>query len=175
MHALPQTELFYEAVREKIAGTPYIVTPTPQGFDLALDLVNAKWFGAFNMAGLTSSYVHHVTVVPNGTYQILDDKVTFTWSAGVPTAFRHERFQGRIHEVSFEKSWGITESGEFGKITDYTFRTQEGRQVIRTAANSLGLKEKMPAAMVIGLTFAIIGDLGAVLAMVILGVGLLAS
>lgn len=175
MTAFPQTELFYKAVRQKMAGTPYVVTPTPQGFDLALDLVNAKWFGVFNRAGLTSSFVHHVTVAPNGTYRILDDKVTFQWSAGVPTGFRYERFQGRIHEVSFEKSWGITESGDVGQITDYTFNSQEGRQVIRDATKSIGLQERMPAAMIIGLVFAIIGGLGTLAALAVLAISLLAT
>jgi hypothetical protein len=173
--ALPQTAQFYEAVRQELDGTPYILTPTPQGFDLALDLENAQWFGVFNKAGLRSSYVHHVTVAPDGTYRILDDKITFQWRAGVPTGFRYERAQGRLTEVSFKKSWGITERGEFGQITDYRFNSAEGHRLIRTAANSLGLKEKMPAAMVIGLIFGIIGGLGAVLVLVVLGIGLLAS
>lgn len=175
MTALPQTQQLHEAVRQATIGTPYVVTPTPQGLDLALDLVNAKWYGLFNKAGLTSSYVHRVTVAANGTYRILDEKVTFTRSAGVPTGFRYARMRGRIHEVSFEKSWGITESGELGQITDYTFNSEDGRRIIRNAAQSLGLREKMPAAMIVGLVFALIAGLGALLTLFILGVSLLAD
>lgn len=161
-------------VRQKLAGTPHVATPTPKGFDLGLDLMNAKWFGLFKKVGLTSSYVHHVKISPNGRYQILDDKVTFRWSAGGPTEFRYERIVGRRIEVSFQKSWGITQSGEFGQITDYSFNSEERRGAIRAAADSLGLREQMPAPMVIALVFAVIGGLGAVLTLVVLWIGFLA-
>ncbi|TQL66222.1 hypothetical protein FB381_0071 [Nocardioides albertanoniae] len=171
----PAAYPLYDRAKRATEGSPYTVTPTSRGFDVSLDLVNAKWYGLFNKSGVTASFVHHVSADANGTYRILDDKVTFTWSAGIPTQFRYTRVQGRIYSVGFEKSWGITEGGDLGQITDYKFSSEEGRAFIKVAAKALGMREKMPAAAVIALGFALLGGLGAMLTLIVLGVRLLAS
>jgi hypothetical protein len=51
---------FFEDVKAAAEGTPYTVTETEDGFDVALDIVDAQWFGLFNKAGLKRLYIRHV-------------------------------------------------------------------------------------------------------------------
>ena len=62
-----------ERVRAAAEGTPYAVTQTPGGFDVALDIVDAQWFGLFNKAGLRKAYIHHVKVKDDGAFTITDE------------------------------------------------------------------------------------------------------
>lgn len=158
-----------EAVRRSTAGTPYVVTETPSGFDVALDIVDAQWFGLYSAEGLTKVFVHHVAVPGDGTYAVTDDAFTLEWEAGVPTLSASvERTRGHVKEVGFEKVWAFDRSGRFGKVVDVRFDSERGRRLIRDAAKDVGLDRERGNAERIGLVVAVIGALGALLTVVLL-------
>lgn len=57
-------ELF-GAVRSRAQGTPYVVEPTADGFDVRLALEDARWFGTSREGRLTQASIHHVRVAQN--------------------------------------------------------------------------------------------------------------
>lgn len=165
-------------VRRRLQDTPYAVTPTDEGFDVGLDIVDARWYALAYKEGLKRTFVHHVALDPEaGTLQITDDARTVAWKAGadneggVPRPVLGgsvERAQGRIGERSFKKVWAVDESGDFARVVDYTFDSSEGRRPIRAAAQEQGWREQAGAAQKIALVVALGGVVLAVVVVVLL-------
>ena len=167
---LAQKDDFAAAVKELAKGSPYVVKPTKRGFDVTLDIVNAKWFDLYHLNGLSRVFTHHVTVSADGTYSVTDDMRNLEWQAGLPELSASvERTRGRTWERSAEKIWALGTDLQYGKVVDYTFNSEEGRGLITTAAEQVGLKQKRGTEERIGLLFAAIGAAGAVLTLVVLG------
>lgn len=164
----PAAEEFRRAVEQAAAGTPYVVTATEQGFDVALDIVDAQWFGLFNKAGLSQHYTHHVTVPGDGTYSVTDDARTVEWVAGVPQVTGSaERMVGRVKEFGAQKVWAFDEQGRFGPVVDFRFNSEEGRDLISGVAAQLGLDQRRGTAEKVGLWVAVLTVAGLVIAGVI--------
>ena len=150
------TDRFREQVSARAEGTPYVVTPTSEGFDVGIDIVDARWFELYKKVGLSRTFVHHVAV-DGTTYTVTDDSRTLEWEAGSPRlGATLERFTGRKHELSFQKTVALSERGRVEKVVDYTFSSQEGRRLIKGAAKEQGLREHMPLDAKIGLWVAIL-------------------
>lgn len=163
-------QALYDRVRQAAAESPYVVTPTEKGFDLKVDIVNAKWWGALNRAELKKSFIHHVAVTDPRTYLITDDYVDIEWSGGVPSAhYSKEREVGRVYKKSFEVAYGFNENHRLEKIYSYTFDSEESRRLVKDAAKALGMKEKTPTTVRIGLAV----GLGTIVALIIAGLVLL--
>lgn len=145
------TEEFFHRVQEAAQGTPYRVTRTGHGFDLGLDLADATWYGLFNKAGLRRTVVHHVKVVGD-RFTITDDSTEVRWEAGSPrTAGSATRELGRRIELGHETIWAVREDGSVGRVVDYRFSTQEGRDLVELVGKELGLSQGRGAAERIGL------------------------
>lgn len=166
----------YESLRRATEGTPYILEPTPKGFDFKVNIANAQWWDLLGRSRLTKSYVHHVKVIDSRTYSITDDLATITWNAGVPSAqYTYQRQYGRNISIGFGKAYAFDDDLRPAEVYSYTYSTEESRRLIQSAARSLGMRERWPAAAIIGLVFAIIGGLGAVVTLITLGMLRLAS
>jgi hypothetical protein len=162
-----QRDEFLAAVQQAAAGTPYAVTPTDGGFDVALNIVDAQWYGLFNKAGLSKAYTHHVSVPEDGTYSVTDDAREVEWVAGTPrVSATASRQVGRVKEFGVQKVWAFDENGQFGKVVDYRFNSEEGRDLITLIADNLGLKQERGTAEKIGLYV----GLGTIAALVVCGI-----
>ena len=160
---------FVRSIETAAEGTPYVVARTKRGFDLTLDIVDAKWFGLYHKEGLHRVYTHHVEVPYDGTYEVTDDARTVEWQAGVPTISGSvERIRGRVLELSSEKVWALGEDLRPGAVVDYRFNSEEGRHLIRAVADRLGLEPRRGRDERIGLFFAVLGGAGALVTVVVL-------
>ena len=150
------TDRFRDQVSRHAQGTPYVVTPTAEGFDVGIDIVDARWFELYEKVGLSRTFVHHVAV-DGTTYTVTDDSRTLEWEAGsARLGATLERFSGRKYELSFQRTIAVSERGRVEKVVDYTFSSEEGRRLITTAAQEEGLEERMPLNAKIGLWVAIL-------------------
>lgn len=134
-------------VRDEARGTPYAVLEKPYGFDLTVDLADARWLGLTAAHGLTKVFTHEVHVKKPGRYGITDVEHTVTYGAGGAslTAARSIR-RGRVYGYQRRVEVGLdARTGQVGKVVDYTFRAGEGRQLVRRVADELGWKEGMNA------------------------------
>jgi hypothetical protein len=160
---------FQRAVEGATAGTPYVVRPTEEGFDVTLDIVDAQWFGILNKAGLQKVYTHHVSVPEPGVYTVTDESQTVEWVAGAPrTSGSAERVYGRVKEFGVQKVWAFDAHGHFGVQAEYRFNSEEGRDLITGVAGQLGLKSQRGGAEKTGIVFAVIGGVGALVTAVVL-------
>jgi hypothetical protein len=156
-------------VREAAAGTPYVVTPGEVGFTVGVDLADAQWWGAFNRAGMRRSMSHEVRLRGSGTYAITDVWRELDWVAGEPRiAASGAVKRGRLLHRGAEKVWALDDSGRVRAVVDYRFDGAEGRDLVVTAADALGLEQVRGTAERVGLAFAWVGGVGAIVTVVVL-------
>ncbi|MGG5260643.1 hypothetical protein [Phycicoccus avicenniae] len=146
------TEELVRRVREAAEGTPYVVVERPYGFDVTIDLADARWLTLTRARGLRKVVTHEVHVKGSGRYGITDIERTVEYGAGSDGAggaslgaarsIRRGRLLGGSRRVEIGLD---ADTGKVGKVVDYTFRAGEGRELVRGAADELGWREEMNA------------------------------
>lgn len=136
-------------VRAATTDTPYIVRETAKGFDLTINVADARWLAVLKAHGLRKVFTYEVALDPTKHgLTITDVSNTVSWSAGggSPRLSASKRVQrGRVLEKSFRKEWGVDlDTGAVGKVVDYSFTSSEGRDLIRRVATAQGWSESMP-------------------------------
>ena len=170
------------AVAERVAGTPYELVDTEDGFDLRVRLADARWYGLLSTAGRKRVVQHRVTLdEPRRRYEILDDLYDVRWHVGADVAGgrvprlvasgEKRRVTGRVvWEYSFEKTIGVgAETKRPEVVVDYVFRASEGQRMIREPAKALGWSERWNTPAKVGLVVGAIGAVGSVVTVVGLG------
>lgn len=166
------------AVAARADGTPYRMVPTPEGFDLRIDVVDARWYGLIGAAGLKKVVEHEVVLdEATRTMTLTDDHREVRWDGGVDASgapmprlvasAQVERTLGRTYEFELNRTWGIDQQGDPGRVVDFTFTSAEGQGMIRAAGAELGWTEKAGTAQRIGL---VVGGAALALALVVGGV-----
>jgi hypothetical protein len=165
---------FLARVQAAAAGTPYVVRPTRAGFDVSLDVSNARWWTPLQRQGVRRTFVHHVALGRRGKwYSITDDAFEMDWSVGagaglVPQVGARIAAQaGRIANVSFGKTAAIRYDGASGPTYHYSFSSEEGRQLITAAAKELRWSQRPGTAEKIGIAVGVLGLAVAVLTVVL--------
>lgn len=175
MSATPREEL-RAAVAAEAAGTPYQVVDTPDGFDLRIDLADARWWGPLGTAGRRKVVQHRVVLdEERRRLTLTDDHYDVSWHAAAGTGervprleatARVERTVGRSHEVTLERVWGADPAtGRPATVVDIAFSSREGQDLVRRAAARLGWTERAGAAQRLGL---VAGAVGAGVALVVI-------
>lgn len=166
------TQEFIDRARSAADGTPYAVAERPYGFDLTVDLADARWLTVTRAHGLKRVLTHEVHVKKPGHYGItdVDNEVTYGAGAtpgGVGLKAGRRMSKGRVYRYSRRIEIGLdAETGKVGKVVDYSFRAGEGRELIRRVANELGWKEQMNGEQLGALWFA-----GIVVVLMVVGFG----
>lgn len=155
---------FMDAVATAAAGTPYTVVPTKRGFDVQLDTASAQWWELFARVKMRRTFRWRVAEKRGGLkFTITDREVSMDWRAGVPSLSTGSssfwdgfdlstlswngswKIQtGRIIGWSRQNIWALSDRGRVEQVVDYKFNAREGRDLIRTVAKQLGLKESQP-------------------------------
>ena len=136
------------AVRAATVDTPYALKETPKGFDLTIDVADARWLGLLRAHGLKKVFTHQVSVdEAKQQVSITDVANTLSWGAGgsTPRLSAEKSVQkGRVYEKSMRKEYGVDlDTGHIGKVVDYSFNASEGRDLVRAIAERQGWSEKM--------------------------------
>lgn len=162
------------AVEARLADTPYRLEVTEAGFDVGVDLAQAKYYTLMYQKKLEKTFTYRVALnEADKSMSITDDSWELEWKRGadvsggtpVPTlGARVSRSVGRFESKSFQKTYAVDESGQFGKVVDFSFDSSEARKLIREPATELGWSEHAGAAQKIGL---VVGVGAAVLALVV--------
>lgn len=166
------------AVEARLEGTPYRLQRSEDGFDVGVDIVDASYWSLMYRKHLEKTWTYRVRLdEASRTMSITDDSYELQWRAGadvsggvpVPSlGARLSRAVGRLESKGFERTYAVGDDGTFGKVVDYTFDAAEGRRLIREPAKELGWDEAMGTAQRIGLVFALVGGIGALVTLVVL-------
>jgi hypothetical protein len=145
---------FQDAVAKATEGTPYLVRETKGGFDVTLDMVDARWWDLYGREGLKSCYRWRVKE-RRSHYTITDRRVAVNWASGIPRLNFSVQIQaGRIPSLSRQRIWALSDRGRIEPVVAYQFNSREGRDLIRLAAKQVGLKERLPASLIMPLIVA---------------------
>lgn len=148
----PAAVRFRDLVRERTAGTPYVVLDTEAGFDLTTDVADLRWAGLLGSSGVRKVYVHHVAFPQPSVFTVTDDSRSLTWgSQGPVLGADYNRSVGRVVQKGSFSSWGFRPDGSFGVTQSYRFDSEEGRSLIRVVGEELGFTERMGSAQRLGL------------------------
>jgi hypothetical protein len=105
-------------VEARAQDTPYQVIPTPAGFDLRIDVAEARWHGLLAAAGRKKVVEHRVALdEKRRTMTMTDVDLEVHWGKGMrdsrtglpwleasdPTSRKR---RGRIYEYEFSRTWG---------------------------------------------------------------------
>ena len=82
---------------------------------------------------------------------------------------------GRVKEFGVQKVWAFDENGQFGKVVDYRFNSEEGRDLVTMIGDNLGLKQQRGTSEKIGLWVALLTIAGLVIAGIVIGILALAG
>ncbi|MFF1531130.1 hypothetical protein [Cellulomonas sp. NPDC058312] len=169
----PAAEALRRSVAERVAGTPYQMVETPDGFDLRIELADARWYGLLGKAGRKRVVQHRVTLdEPRMKYVVLDDLYDVRWDAvadvqggRVPrlvASGERRRTTGRVmFEYSFEKTIGVdAETKKPDVVVDYVFDASQGQRMIREPAKALGWSERWNTPAKVGVFFAVLAGVG---------------
>lgn len=163
---------FAERVEQLAQGTPYAVTPTPDGFDVAINFTLEEFYPLMAREKVAKTFTQHVKIDESSqTFSITDDSRTVSCQAGTDGyALRPvvsgsvERTLGRSIELSSERSFSWDEVGTRSAEIEYRFNSEEGRGLIKKVAAEQGWNEKMSGATKIGL-YVGLGAIGMVVVM----------
>ena len=143
------TQELVEAVRARAQGTPYVVEPTPTGFDVRLALDDPQWFGTFREWRLVQASVHHVrTDDARRTFSVEDELRSLSWQAGLdgrerPTPGATVGVQrGRITRKTVQRTCSIGRGGVHPE-SERTFDSTVGRRLVEDSARALGWKQQL--------------------------------
>lgn len=137
-------EQFLHRIQAATADTPYVATPTDDGFELTLQLADARWHELLSTSGVTYRHAFKVTV-EDDAFRILQTRQRVEWRAGVPRAEGSVAGAvGRFYEFGAERTWVFRPDGTVRRVVDYSFTSHEGLELIRGIGKQLGLREKQP-------------------------------
>lgn len=183
----PGAEL-YARVQAAAEGTPYTVTPTANGFDVAVDIAHPEWRTLLYRERIKRVFTYHVAVdEQNKKIAVTDELYEVEWSAGVGSSglgqipVPHLRASvskqsGRIWHKSSYKTVDMGGGEEpAGTVREYKFSTEEGRQLIRGPAKELGWTEARGRNEKIGIVVAVLGGVSALVAILITAIVLVAG
>lgn len=169
------------AVEARAAGTAYVVRPTPDGFDVQLQLDDPQWFGQLRAWRLTQASIHHVQVLEaSRRIRITDELRTLTWRAGTDGRERPtlgaavEVARGRIAHRSVQRTYSIGRGG-LTKESERTFDSSAGRDLVTDTATSLGWRLERGTSEKIGLYVGVTTIVLLILAGIVVGVVALAG
>lgn len=143
-----------DRVADAVRDTPYVVEDTDAGFDLRLDVTDSRWWGLLKRSRLRIRFTWRVAEHPDHiTITDIEDRIS--WSAGVPSVRGGVRRRvGRVLSRAAQTTWALSDDGRIERVVDYRFDSAEGRDVIRLAATQLGIPEKQPLSVKVGIAAA---------------------
>lgn len=159
----PAAEL-YARVQAAAAGTLYTVTPTEDGFEVAIDVRHPQWQSLLHQRQIKMVYTHRVSLDPSKRiYRITDvtRRVERTQAGWLVLSASYEMNYGRL---LYSAQFGSRGGGAAGSPGQYTFSSEDGRRMITEAARALGWTQRMSGVTLAALIVALVGGLGALVA-----------
>lgn len=159
------TDALIANLTPRLTGTAYEIARVEGGFDVRLDLADARWWMPLSRNGLTSTFTYQVRVDDAARrYSINDLAQEIAWKAGTDGAARIptlragvSRFSGTRVSLRRDVVVGVSDAGRVEPVVDIAFNSEHVRSQIAAAAAELGITPRMSRSTRIGLAFGIGG------------------
>ncbi|WP_151523340.1 hypothetical protein [Serinicoccus kebangsaanensis] len=167
-------DLLFDQVRQAVEtdGGGLTVERTDGGFDVCADVHDRRVVDVAYRAGVRELTIHHVAVdETEGTFTVTDDVRSVAWEAGIGgprIALRASlsRSLGTFRRVELGSRWRRGADGRPEKVAGYAYDSAQGRRLVERVAEQMGLRQRMNTWAKVGLGFAAVGLLGALVAVV---------
>ncbi|GGI44346.1 hypothetical protein BCL57_000416 [Agromyces flavus] len=169
------TESLIAELEPHLADTAYTISRTERGFEVLLDLADAKWWMPLSRNGLEQTFAYQVAVDEAArNYSVNDVSRTIEWKVGVGGQEMIPSFgagvsrrSGSITTYQRKIEIGISDRGAVEPVVDIAFDSAAVKKKIHEAASRLGLNRTLSRDQRIGLWFGI-GGLGIAAATVLM-------
>lgn len=167
-------DLLFDQVQQAVQdeGAGLTVERTEDGFDVYGDVHDRRYVAAAYRARVRELTIHHVAVDEvEGTFTVTDDVRGAAWETGTdgPRLVLQasiSRSLGTFRSVHHSSRWSPGEDGRPEKVAEYAYDSARGRKLVERVAEGMGLRQRMNTWAKIGLGFAAVGLLGALVAIV---------
>ena len=117
-------------------ATPYVITPTQNGFEMTINIVDAKWYTLLYKNGIKKTFTIDAKLKEDKhTAATTDTLYALDWQAGADTGSFVPRLGGKLNaqkgEVwSFQagKQYGASEQGQVGETASWRFSSMEAKE-----------------------------------------------
>ena len=146
------------------AGTPYTITATDTGFQMSINIVDAKWYTLLYKNGIKKTFTidarldeaKHAAVTTDSLYEL-------EWQAGADAGTLAPRLGGQIKGQKGEiwsykagKQYGVSESGQVGETASWRFSSAEAKEWLDNQLKENGWHRSMGGTAKGALIFAIV-------------------
>ncbi|MFZ1258616.1 MAG: hypothetical protein WAQ25_04045 [Candidatus Saccharimonas sp.] len=164
-------------LKQAAKGTQYMIKETDYGFILTFNIVDEEWYTILYKNGLTRVFEIEARVnEAKKTVTTTDVSKNLEWQIGVDgvkripklalhgTYSRGETLAGYSREIQ----WGFSKKDPaFTRVVDYTYRPIAVKKWLNAQLEQCGWKRAWGLEARIGMAFAIIGGVGAIITVVI--------
>ena len=140
----PHARPFFDHVARVCDGTPYKATETARGFDVELDLADARWHPRLQKDKLHWVFTYHVSMPTRNSYAIIEDTRSIVWFGDVPHTQKTgvRRIEAADEEQTDQGVWHVHDPESVPDLDQYRFDAEEGRTLITSVARLYALQQK---------------------------------
>jgi hypothetical protein len=171
-------------VSEAAKDTPYTITPTDDGFELRLNIVDAKWILPLG-TGRVDKYFTITAKLDESTHQatLNDTLFQLEWMAGIDGKLephigaKIDVFQGEVHELQFGVVVGTTDNNNSVApgVTTYSFSGDKAKKWLQSLLNANGWKKKFSVQTKIGIAAVVFAGLVGLTLAILFATGVIQS
>ncbi|BDZ54175.1 hypothetical protein [Agromyces marinus] len=158
------TESLIAELEPRLADTAYTIDRTERGFDVVLDLADAKWWMPLSRNGLKETFVHQVAVDESARrYSVNDVARAIEWKAGLDgqrmPSLRAgmSGHSGTVITRRRKITIGVSDRAAVERVVDIAFDSTAVAEQIDAAAAQVGLAKAMGRDQRIGLVVGLAG------------------
>lgn len=164
-----------QRIAEAAKNSPYVVTPTEDGFVVSLNIIDEKWIVLLNTGQIKKSFTITAKLNESNQSATLNDTLyELEWSTGLNGILtprlggKINTQQGEINKMEFGVVLGTpATSDQAVGATAYSFSTPEAKRWLQKLLDDNGWKKKLSVQTMIGIIVAsslvVIGIIAAVL------------
>lgn len=176
LYCMNTAQQLTQHVTELAKDSPYVITPTTDGFELSLNIVDARWVLPLGTGNIKKYFTITAKLDETSHVARLNDSLyELEWSAGLNgqlephVGAQMKVQQGTIYQVHIGGVVGTqAESG----VTTYQFSSGEAKKWLNTILAQDGWKKGMSTQTKIGIIGASLGGLfalGAIILIIVMG------
>jgi hypothetical protein len=144
--------------------TPYVITASEKGFQMTINIVDAKWYTLLYKNGLKKTFTIDATLNEvKQTATTTDTLYALDWQAGADAGSFVPRIGGKLNVQKGEvwsyqagKQYGISEKGQVGETASWKFSSIEAKEWLDSQLKANGWHRSLGGTAKGALVFAIV-------------------
>ena len=153
-----------EQLQTATKNTPYVITPTDQGFKLTVNIVDAKWYTVLYKNGLKETFtIDAILDEVKHTAKTTDTLYELEWQAGADAGTAAPRLgakkniqKGEVWNMQAGKEFGVSTDGKVGETASWKFSSVEAKKWLDNQLKTNGWRRVLGGTAKGALIFAVV-------------------